>query len=979
MRKRLEIVFRGLLCSFVIAAIPGLAFAHATPILYVPAASSVLTQAPSGIQIHFSERIEPRVSSITVLGPDGSRVDLANSGPDAADPRVFEVGVKDAGKGTYTVSWQVISSDDGHFSKGAYVFSVGSEGTSVATETGGFQTVHSSSAPEAATLAVELIGEASILGALIVLAFIWRPIRNQFMEAQSEDAAFGRRFQILLHLGCVMALAGGIAYLVYKTNELATLQETTFVSAWWPFIHTTSALYTVYRMLGVGFLLILSLVMRKQIVSAGRITKVEYGFFVVLMLIDFARARVSHAAASNFEPAFGVGMNFVHLFFKDVWTGGIIALVTLLSPIIRKTRSLRTAAFALTSFSKITSLVLGVAGVTGVYIVWLHLKSFSYLLTTDWGKTFTVLSILAAFLLALRLFHQLYVEPRIVRAIMKNDEAPLPRVFRWLGFTLPAEMAMGIAILAVTSLLIITTPPLAPHFSFARSATSQGVALTLTEQPDETGKFLLTVEDPTSGTAANVKNMVVTLTNQEAGIGPIIAPLVERFAGGYVFPENLLSPPGIWTVGVTAQRAGAYDASASFKVDYPREIAESDAHAEDRTFGSFEITNIVVALGLLVASIVLYRKSAALKGFVISAPGTPPAGAALSFAHRGAWIPPLILITVLFYLTGGIPAVSAGILEGSFQRACEKANVMDVWHESVPERDGKAMADLALPGCTTGIGLGQFHFTNEREFDYFDRPAQSRSQLSTDPAVLVPNVPVTLTFTLRDYQGHPVQDLVLDHDRIVHVVIASRDFTVFKHIHVEDSGPVTPEMIASAQFPVHYTFPKDGRYMVSIDFMERGYIFSDQFYLNVGSAGEMGGPGNEDFSTHKIFDGYDVTFHASPSTLKAGEPAILDYHIEKDGKPLTDMHPYLAVPMHISIIRNDLMGFLHTHGLLPVSFVGKLLGESIHASHLFLPSRFGPDVEASNFSFDSAGIYHIFGEFNAGGKVVVTEFTVKVE
>ena len=197
----------------------------------------------------------------------------------------------------------------------------------------------------------------------------------------------------------------------------------------------------------------------------------------------------------------------------------------------------------------------------------------------------------------LRLFHQLYFEPRIVDAIKKNDESPLPRAFRWLGFTLPAEMAFGIAILAVTSLLIITTPPLAPHYSFARSATSQGVALTLTEQPDETGKFLLTAEDPPTEPRANVKNMVVTLTNQAAGIGPIIAPLVERFAGGYVFPENLLSPPGIWTVGVTAQRAGAYDATASFKVDYPREIAESDAHAEDRTFGSFEITNIVVALG----------------------------------------------------------------------------------------------------------------------------------------------------------------------------------------------------------------------------------------------------------------------------------------------------------------------------------------------------------------------------------------------
>ena len=111
---------------------------------------------PTEIQIHFSERVEPRVSSITVLAPDGSRADLSNSAADPADPRVYRVGLKDGGAGTYTVSWQVISADDGHFAKGAYVFSVGNARPSAATDTGGFQTVHSSSVPEALTLAVEL-------------------------------------------------------------------------------------------------------------------------------------------------------------------------------------------------------------------------------------------------------------------------------------------------------------------------------------------------------------------------------------------------------------------------------------------------------------------------------------------------------------------------------------------------------------------------------------------------------------------------------------------------------------------------------------------------------------------------------------------------------------------------------------------------------------------------------------------------------
>jgi hypothetical protein len=306
---------------------------------------------------------------------------------------------------------------------------------------------------------------------------------------------------------------------------------------------------------------------------------------------------------------------------------------------------------------------------------------------------------------------------------------------------------------------------------------------------------------------------------------------------------------------------------------------------------------------------------------------------------------------------------------------------MNVWHESVPVRDGRATGDLALPGCTVGFGLGQYHFVDAREFAYFERPARARAQLATTPSVLAPNLTTTLTFTLRDYQGHPVQGLVRDHNRILHVIIASKDFSVFSHVHVEDSGPVTPEMMAGATFPVRYAFPKPGPYLVSVDFMERAYLFSDQFFVNVGPS-SASAPSNsapdEDFALQHRVDGYDVTLKTSPAILKANAPATLRYHIEQNGQPLTTMTPYLAVPMHISIIRDDLMGFIHTHGLLPVPLSGKLLGESLHASHLFLPNHFGPDVEATNFAFPSAGIYHIFGEFSVGGKVVVTRFTVRV-
>jgi methionine-rich copper-binding protein CopC/putative copper export protein len=985
MPARFLLIIRSVCILVAVAVLPEAASAHATPIQSVPAASSVLANAPAEVQIRFSERIEPRTSTIIVLAQDGSRVDLANVSVDPADPRVLRVGLKSStsgaapgGSGTYTVSWQVTSSDDGHFTKGAYVFSVGTGQPAAAAEQGGIQIVHSSSIPEALTLALEVLGDALVLGALLVLVFIWRPARKHFPELSANEGRAARRFRVLVVAGCTLALIGGAAYLLYKSDELAGLQGTSFGAAWTSFLATTSARFTLYRMIGTGLVLLGWLARQRALLAAQRITATDGALFVVLALIDFDRARISHAAASSFAPAFGVFMNFVHLLFKEAWIGGIIALVALVSPLIGHWRDARIAAFAFTTFGKVASVSLGVAGVTGAYIVWLHLKSVSYVLTTDWGKRFVVLSVFAAFLLALRMFHQLYCDPALVASIRTRDDRQRSRVFSWLGFTMPAEVAIGLVILAVTSLLIITTPPLVPHYSFLRSSESQGMTISLEQHPYERGK-LLVVAEGAKDNSADVAKMVVTLTNRAAGIGPIAAPLDERFAGGYVFDQKLLAPAGTWTIDVTAQRAGAYDASASFNVNYPGDIAESDAHTQDRSFGWFGAAIAGIALLAFAASLVLYWRSSALNRTVLSSPEAALANPPATLVEPSAWIPAAAVIGAVFYLAGGIPILSAGVLESPFERACEDANVLNMWHEDVPERNGNATADYAVPGCTIGMGLGQYHFADPREFAYFERPARARAQLTASPEPIVPGAPTTLTFTLRDYQGRPIADLVLDHNRIMHVVIASKDFSVFAHIHAEDLGPITPEMRAASTFAVRYTFPRDGRYLVSVDYTERAYLFSDQFYLDVGPSSAMGDPPSENFSRTEKIDGYDVTLRTSPGTLKAGAPATLDYHIERDGRPVTDLTPYLAVPMHISIIRSDLMGFLHVHGLLPVSAVAEMLGESAHASHLFLPDRFGPDIEATNFAFPSPGTYHVFGEFSAAGKVVVTHFLVHVE
>src|SRR5262245_46614394 len=157
----------------VLTAAPDL-FAHASPVLYEPAASTVLDRLPQRVRIQFTERLESKASSITVFAPDGSRAETSDGGPDPADARVFSVGLRDAGAGTYTVSWQVVSQDDGHFTKGGFSFSVGTAGGATAPNQSQVEVVHSSTTSQAAAIGTELLGQSLFIGILAVIALLWR-------------------------------------------------------------------------------------------------------------------------------------------------------------------------------------------------------------------------------------------------------------------------------------------------------------------------------------------------------------------------------------------------------------------------------------------------------------------------------------------------------------------------------------------------------------------------------------------------------------------------------------------------------------------------------------------------------------------------------------------------------------------------------------------------------------------------------------
>jgi len=248
------------------------------------------------------------------------------------------------------------------------------------------------------------------------------------------------------------------------------------------------------------------------------------------------------------------------------------------------------------------------------------------------------------------------------------------------------------------------------------------------------------------------------------------------------------------------------------------------------------------------------------------------------------------------------------------------------------------------------------------------------ASIKTEPEHITSGTSATIVFSIKDSQGRPITDLTIHHDRLIHVVIAGQDFSVFAHIHPQDFGPITDEMKKTAQYPVRYTFPKAGRYIVGIDYAVKGHPVSKHFIVDVAGGPEMGAP-KKDLDREKIFGDLDVRFSSVPGHIMAGKEVMLSYLFRKNGKGVSDLEPYLSAPMHLAIISADLAHFIHTHGEIPGE---SPMGHHEHHMQMTVPERFGPQVDVP-VVFPSKGLYQIFGQVGYQDKVILTSFMVEVE
>ncbi len=227
--------------------------------------------------------------------------------------------------------------------------------------------------------------------------------------------------------------------------------------------------------------------------------------------------------------------------------------------------------------------------------------------------------------------------------------------------------------------------------------------------------------------------------------------------------------------------------------------------------------------------------------------------------------------------------------------------------------------------------------------------ASSRGGYTLTPTstTATPGTPTTFSFQITGADGKPVTRFDVAHEQRMHLIVVRRDTAGFQHIH--------PKMATDGTWSVPLTLAQAGSYRAFADFAPTG---GEATTLGV----DLAAPGPfqpKDYTPSRVaaVDGYEVRLDGG---LAPGKTAEVTLTVSKDGKPVTDLQPYLGAYGHLVALRVGDLAYLHVH---PDGEPGDGKTEPGPAITFFA-------------EVPSAGAYRLFLDFQHGGKVRTAEFTL---
>ncbi|WSY86894.1 hypothetical protein OG782_16520 [Streptomyces sp. NBC_00876] len=221
--------------------------------------------------------------------------------------------------------------------------------------------------------------------------------------------------------------------------------------------------------------------------------------------------------------------------------------------------------------------------------------------------------------------------------------------------------------------------------------------------------------------------------------------------------------------------------------------------------------------------------------------------------------------------------------------------------------------------------------------------------LSLNDAYVTAGGPTDLRFRILGADGKPVTAYRPAHGKELHLIVVPRDLSTFQHLH--------PTRAADGTWRTSVALPAAGEYRVLADFTPAGASQGLALGADLHAAGELRPVPPARTGRTVTVDGYRVTLTGE---LTPGRSTRLTLTVAKDGKPVTDLQPYLGAYGHLVALRAGDLAYLHVHPD----------GEPGEAG-----TAPGPDITFTTTA-PSRGSYRLFLDFRHGGTVRTAAFTV---
>jgi copper transport protein len=404
--------------------------AHALLEASDPAGGATLDAAPRQVLLTFTERPEPRLSSVRVLDTAGNEVGSGPAAPVPGQPRQLSAPLGELPDGTYTVSWRVVSKDDGHVTAGTLAFGVGVPAPAAAAEGG---------EPAAA-------GEARAPGPLAV-AGRWALYAGLLLlvgAAATGLAVFGRVLpagaRVLLGSAAALAVAGVAARF---------LAERAAIDASFADLFGTSTGQGLLRLGGAVLVAaVAAAVLAARPSGWWRLGLVGAAAGGAMLLHVLA----GHAAGPSSLRSLNLLAQWVHVVAVGIWIGG---LVWLLAGLRGRERPQQVAAAV--RFSKLAAPVLAVVALTGLARTVDLSGGWTGLVESGYGRLLDLKVLLFLGLVVLGALHHYRVIPGLRSGREPDRAAPAatarPGLLDRLRRGVRVEVVLAVGVLAATAIL----------------------------------------------------------------------------------------------------------------------------------------------------------------------------------------------------------------------------------------------------------------------------------------------------------------------------------------------------------------------------------------------------------------------------------------------------------------------------------------------------------------------------------------------